>query len=52
MAQAILDANPRQRFGIMGVAIQHQDHRMEFNPDPDMAIPSENQLVGLGRPQV
>ena len=48
--QSILDANLRQRFGIIVVAIQRQDHRMEFNPEPDMAIRAGDKLVVLGRP--
>ena len=48
--QSILDANLRQRFGIIVVAIQRQDLRMEFNPEPDTAIRAGDKLVVLGRP--
>lgn len=49
-AQSILDANLRQRFGIIVVAIQRQDGRLEYNPEPDMAIKAGDKLVVLGRP--
>jgi voltage-gated potassium channel len=49
--QSILDANLRQRFGIIVVGIQRQDRRMEFNPEPDTAIRGGDKLVVLGRPQ-
>ena len=32
--QSTLDANLRQRFGVIVVGIQRQDRRMEFNPEP------------------
>ena len=35
--QSILDANLRQRYGVIVVGIQRQDRRMEFNPEPDTA---------------
>ena len=47
--QSILDANLRQRFGVIVVGIQRQD-RMEFNPDPDTAIFAGDKLVVLGHP--
>jgi voltage-gated potassium channel len=47
----ILSANLRQRFGIIVVAIQRQDHRMEFNPEPDTMILAGDKLVVLGRPE-
>jgi voltage-gated potassium channel len=48
--QSILDANLRQRFGIIVVAIQRQDRHMDFNPEPDTAIRAGDKLVVLGRP--
>jgi voltage-gated potassium channel len=48
--QSLLDANLRQRFGIIVIGIQRSDGRMEFNPDPDTAIRSGDTLVVLGRP--
>lgn len=48
--QSILEANLRQRFGVIVVAIQRQDLRMEFNPEPDTAIRAGDKLVVLGRP--
>ncbi|MGE0449791.1 MAG: TrkA family potassium uptake protein [Vicinamibacterales bacterium] len=48
--RSILDANLRQRFGVIVVAIQRQDRHMDFNPEPDTAIRSGDKLVVLGRP--
>jgi voltage-gated potassium channel len=48
--RSILDANLRQRFGIIVVGIQRQDRRMEFNPEPEAAIGAGDKLVVLGRP--
>lgn len=48
--QSILDANLRQRFGVIIVAIQRGDQRMEFNPEPTTPMRSGDQLVVLGRP--
>jgi voltage-gated potassium channel len=48
--QSILDANLRQRFGVIVVGIQRPDLRMEFNPDPDVIIGGGDKLVVLGRP--
>jgi voltage-gated potassium channel len=45
----ILDANLRQRFGVIVVAIQRKDRRMDFNPEPDMMIREGDTLVVLGR---
>jgi voltage-gated potassium channel len=47
---SILDANVRQRFGIIVVAIQREDRRMEFNPEPGTLIRAGDKLVVLGRP--
>ena len=49
-AQSILDANLRQRYGVIVVGIQRQDRSMEFNPEPDTAIRAGDKLVVLGRP--
>lgn len=46
---SILDANLRQRFGIIVVAIQREDRRMEFNPEPETGIRAGDKLVVLGR---
>lgn len=48
--RSILDANLRQRFGIIVVAVQREDRHMEFNPEPDTTIRSGDKLVVLGRP--
>jgi voltage-gated potassium channel len=46
----LVEADIRQRFGIIVVAIQRRDLGMEFNPNPDMPIRSGDTLVVLGRP--
>jgi voltage-gated potassium channel len=48
--RSILDANLRQRFGVIVVGIQRRDLRMEFNPEPDLIIGGGDKLVVLGRP--
>jgi voltage-gated potassium channel len=48
--RSILDANLRQRFGVIIVGIQRQDRHMEFNPEPDTAILAGDKLVVLGHP--
>ena len=48
--RSILDANLRQRYGVIVVGIQREDRRMEFNPEPDTAIRPGDKLVVLGRP--
>jgi voltage-gated potassium channel len=48
---SIVEANLRQRFGVIVVGIQRQDGRMEFNPPPDAAMRAGDQLVVLGRPE-
>ena len=49
--KSLLDANLRQRFGVIVVAIQREDRRMEFNPEPDTTIRTGDKLVVLGRPE-
>jgi voltage-gated potassium channel len=49
--QSILDANLRQRYGVIVVGIQREDRRMEFNPEPDTFIRPGDKLVVLGRPE-
>lgn len=48
--RSILEANLRQRYGVIVVGIQRQDRTMEFNPEPDTAIRAGDKLVVLGRP--
>jgi len=48
--QSIVNANLRQRFGVIVVGIQRTDRRMEFNPSPDAGIRAGDKLVVLGRP--
>jgi voltage-gated potassium channel len=46
--RSIVDASLRQRFGVVVVAIQRNDGRMEFNPPPDAAMQAGDHLVVLG----
>ena len=48
--RSIIDANLRQRFGVIVVGIQRAGGRMEFNPHPDAVMKDGDQLVVLGRP--
>src|SRR4051794_2726162 len=49
--RSILEANLRQRFGVIVVGIQRHDLHMQFNPDPDVIIGGGDKLVVLGRPE-
>ena len=49
--QSIVEANLRQKYGVIVVGIQREDSRMEFNPEPDTAIRPGDKLVVLGRPE-
>src|SRR5262245_4648293 len=48
--RSVVEANLRQRYGVIVVGIQRQDRRMEFNPEPDTRIQAGDKLVVLGRP--
>jgi len=50
-SQSILQANIRQRYGVIVIGIQRQAGKMEFNPEPDTAIHVGDKLVVLGRPE-
>lgn len=47
--RTLVDASLRQRFGVVVVGIRRADGRMEFNPEPETAIRSGDDLVVLGR---
>jgi voltage-gated potassium channel len=49
--RSILEANLRQRFGVIVVGIQRHDRRMDFNPEPDTRIEPGDKLVVLGHPE-
>jgi voltage-gated potassium channel len=49
--KSLVDARLRERFGVMVVAIQREEQRMEFNPDFDATIGAGDKLVVLGRPE-
>ena len=49
--RSLVEANLRQRFGVIVVGIQRAGGRMEFNPSPDAVMRDGDQLVVLGRPQ-
>jgi voltage-gated potassium channel len=46
--RSIVEANLRQRFGVVVVGIQRNDGRMEFNPSPDAVMRAGDHLVVLG----
>ena len=48
--RSLLQANLRQRFGVIVVGIQRQNGHMEFNPEPETSIHAGDKLVVLGRP--
>jgi len=48
--QSIVDANLRQRFGVVVVGIQRAEGQMEFNPVPDTIMSAGDHLVVLGPP--
>jgi voltage-gated potassium channel len=48
--KSLLEANLRQRYGVIVVGIQRQDRSMDFNPEPDTSMRSGDKLVVLGRP--
>jgi voltage-gated potassium channel len=47
--QTLLEANLRQRFGVIVVGIQRDTGHMEFNPAPDSTIHAGDKLVVLGQ---
>jgi voltage-gated potassium channel len=49
--QSILQANLRQRYSVIVVGVKRADGRMEFNPAPEAAMLSGDDLVVLGRPE-
>lgn len=49
--RSIVEANLRQRFGVIVVGIQRETGRMEFNPAPDAVMRTGDQLVVLGPPE-
>ena len=48
--QTIVQANLRQRYGVIIVSIKRADGQMEFNPPPDATMRGGDDLVVLGRP--
>jgi len=49
--RSIVEANLRQRYGVIVVGIRRLDGRMEFNPPPDAMMRAGDQLVVLGPPE-
>jgi voltage-gated potassium channel len=47
--KSIIEANVRQRFGLIVVGIQRAGGKMEFNPPGEAVMQSGDQLVVLGR---
>lgn len=50
--KSLVEANLRQRFGVIVVGIQREGGRMEFNPASDAVMRAEDQLVVLGPPNL
>jgi len=50
IGRTILDANLRQRFRVIVVAIQRANGHMEFNPSPESVMHAGDHLVVLGPP--
>lgn len=50
VGRSIKDANLRQEFGVIVVAIKRKAGHMEFNPSPEAVIAASDQLVVLGHP--
>jgi voltage-gated potassium channel len=50
VGQNLRDANLRQDFGVIVVAIKRKAGQMEFNPEPESVIGAGDQLVVLGHP--
>lgn len=48
-SRSIIEANVRQRYGVIVVAIQRDGGRMEFNPPGEAVMHAGDQLVVLGR---
>jgi voltage-gated potassium channel len=48
--RTLREANFRQRFGVIVVAIKRADGHMQFNPEPDDVVAVGDQLVALGNP--
>ncbi len=47
--KTLIQANLRQRFGVIVVGIQRTDGRMEFNPEPESTMGAGDFLVVLGK---
>lgn len=47
-ARSLVDANLRQRFGVIVVGIQRVGGKMEFNPPPDATMRPGDHLIVLG----
>lgn len=50
VGQSIRDADLRQSFGVIVVAVQRSSGQMEFNPAPECVMAVGDQLVVLGHP--
>ena len=48
--RSIIDANLRQKYGVIVVGIQRQNGKMEFNPESETVMHVSDKLVVLGKP--
>lgn len=49
--RTLVQANLRQRYGVIVVGIKRASGQMEFNPAPDATMGGDDDLVVLGRPE-
>jgi voltage-gated potassium channel len=47
-ARSLIDANLRQRFGVIVVGIERSGGQLEFNPAPESVMQAGDQLLVLG----
>lgn len=47
--QTVRASNPRQRYGILVVALRNVDGKMQFNPNPDTVIEAGDTAIVMGR---
>lgn len=51
VGRSLVEANIRQKFGVIVVAIRRMEGAMEFNPPPEASLRAGDELVVLGRPE-
>lgn len=51
VGRTLVEANLRQQFGVIVVAIQRRGGPMDFNPEPEARLEAGDELIVLGRPE-